>query len=126
MTRTERSTSPRAILKDRSVPRNAMGHELKKDGAGPHNWGSLRLEQELEEGADFDERDEDEDGAAPPPEPKAKDAPPRRQSVTLTEEEKRQAADVRKNALKSPDVDLAAIARSSHAVSHTTDDKNSP
>ena len=58
MTRTERATSPRAILKDRSVPRNAMGQELKKDGAGTHNWGSLRYEQELEDQAQFDEERE--------------------------------------------------------------------
>ena len=73
MTRTERSTSPRAIIKDRSLPRNAMGQELKKDGAGPHNWGSLRLEQELEEGADYDEQRELEEEAGECASP----APPR-------------------------------------------------
>ena len=55
MTRTERATSPRAIIKDRSEARNAMGKEMTKKGAGPHNWGSLMDERELEEAALEDE-----------------------------------------------------------------------
>ena len=47
-------------MKDRSLPRNAMGQEHKKDGAGLHNWGSLRYEQELEEEAEQDEEREHE------------------------------------------------------------------
>ncbi|EKM57322.1 uncharacterized protein PHACADRAFT_255021 [Phanerochaete carnosa HHB-10118-sp] len=125
MTRTERSTSLRAIMKDRSQPRNAMGQELKKDGAGPHNWGALRYEQELEEDAQFDgEREYDGEEAPVPREEGTTSA--RRPSVTLTEEEKRRAAEIRKNALRSPDVDLAAIARSSHAVSHSQDEQPTP
>lgn len=62
MTRTERATSPRAILKDRSEPRNAMGKEMAKNGAGPHNWGSLMDERELEEAALEDEEREFADG----------------------------------------------------------------
>lgn len=63
MTRTERATSPRAIIKDRSESRNAMGRDMAKGGAGPHNWGSLMNERELEDAADEDEeRELEEEG----------------------------------------------------------------
>lgn len=81
MTRTERATSPRAILKDRYVTHNITithvsyslhissvfsatinkllrsesksGYDksLRKGGAGPHNWGAVREELELERDA---------------------------------------------------------------------------
>ena len=64
MTRTERATSPRAIIKDRSLPRNAMGKEIAKGGAGRHNWGSDLNEDELEEAAYADEQRElEEEGS---------------------------------------------------------------
>ncbi|KAI0074265.1 hypothetical protein K474DRAFT_1665608 [Panus rudis PR-1116 ss-1] len=63
MTRTERASYPRAIVKDRSEPKNAMDKRIPKNGAGPHNWGSLEDEPELEAQAEYDEEQElQEDG----------------------------------------------------------------
>lgn len=55
MTRTERATSPRAIIKDRSESKTGIDKHTPKNGAGPHNWGSLMDERELEEAAVYDE-----------------------------------------------------------------------
>jgi hypothetical protein len=59
MTRTERSHSLRALLKDRSEARNGMDSSVPKGGAGGHNWGSLDQAREItalvDEDADFDE-----------------------------------------------------------------------
>lgn len=65
MTRTERSVFPRAMLKDRSESRSGLDKSLRKNGAGPHNWGSLDDERELEyaamddEGIEAEEADDD-------------------------------------------------------------------
>jgi hypothetical protein len=45
MTRTERAVFPRAIIKDRHLNRSGLDRSLRKEGAGPHNWG--RPEDEL-------------------------------------------------------------------------------
>jgi hypothetical protein len=119
MTRTERATSPRAMMKDRSEPRNGMGRDMAKGGAGPHNWGSLINERELEDTAREDEeRELEEEGSeyehsqpmdacsmccpvsTAPLETETTPAAPRKTSVSMTDEEKAQAAKVRKNALK--------------------------
>ena len=61
MTRTARSAYPSALNKDRSEAKNGMDKHIPKKGAGPHNWGRLEDELELEsaaledEQADFDE-----------------------------------------------------------------------
>lgn len=55
MTRTERATSLRAILKDRSESKTGIDKHMPKNGAGTHNWGSLMDERELEEAAVYDE-----------------------------------------------------------------------
>lgn len=55
MTRTERATSPRAIIKDRSESKSGIDKHTPKNGAGPHNWGSLHDELELEASAEYDE-----------------------------------------------------------------------
>lgn len=55
MTRTERATSPRAIIKDRSESKSGIDKHTPKNGAGPHNWGSLHDELELEAAAEYDE-----------------------------------------------------------------------
>lgn len=53
MTRTARAAFPRAIIKDRSQSRSGLNKEMKKGGAGGHNWGKLgevNDEDELEYG----------------------------------------------------------------------------
>lgn len=74
MTRTARSASIKAMIKDRSESRSGLDKSLRKNGGGQHNWGSIADERELEvaamhdEEADFDEevdeetRSEDSDG----------------------------------------------------------------
>lgn len=58
MTRTERATSPRALMKDRSEARNGYDNSLRKGGAGAHNWGSLDDEGRFErEGLDDEAED---------------------------------------------------------------------
>jgi hypothetical protein len=55
MTRTERSLSPRAIIKDRSESKSGMDKALRKGGAGSHNWGNINEEYLLETEALDDE-----------------------------------------------------------------------
>jgi hypothetical protein len=64
MTRTERSHSLRALVKDRSEARNGMDNSLRKDGAGAHNWGSIHTEYDHEIAGIADEVEEFEDQAA--------------------------------------------------------------
>ena len=63
MTRTERSHSLRALVKDRSEARNGMDNSLPKGGAGAHNWGSIHLERDHENAAIADEDEEFEEQA---------------------------------------------------------------
>ena len=58
MTRTERASFPRAIIKDRAESKSGMDKSTPKQGAGTHNWGSLIDERELEEAADLDEEND--------------------------------------------------------------------
>lgn len=58
MTRTERATSLRAIVKDRSESKTGIDKHTPKNGAGTHNWGSLMDERDLEEQAAYDEERE--------------------------------------------------------------------
>ncbi|KAL4243382.1 Hyaluronan/mRNA-binding protein domain-containing protein [Abortiporus biennis] len=112
MTRTERATYPRAILKDRTESKSGMDKHTPKQGAGTHNWGSLMDERELEDEAAFDEqRDAGINGT------KAENKGAERRTSSVTEEDREKAREFRKNALKSGEVDLAAIARTSAAVS---------
>ena len=61
MTRTARASYPNALNKDRSEAKNGMDKHIPKKGAGPHNWGRLEDELDLEnaalqdEEADFEE-----------------------------------------------------------------------
>ncbi|KAJ7802531.1 hypothetical protein B0H14DRAFT_2732641 [Mycena olivaceomarginata] len=48
MTRTARSASLRSILKDRSESKTGLNNNLRKNGGGAHNWGSLENERDLE------------------------------------------------------------------------------
>lgn len=58
MTRTERATSPRAIIKDRSESKTGIDKRTPKGGAGTHNWGSLMDERILEDAAAYDQERE--------------------------------------------------------------------
>ncbi|KAJ7742591.1 hypothetical protein B0H16DRAFT_1563077 [Mycena metata] len=48
MTRTSRSASLRSVLKDRSESKTGLNNNLRKNGGGAHNWGSLENERDLE------------------------------------------------------------------------------
>ncbi|CAE6512195.1 unnamed protein product, partial [Rhizoctonia solani] len=108
MTRTERAAYPRAMLKDRlnsSEARNGMDKSMKKGGAAG-GWGTLH--DEIEVGHDnYDERDEarDEVGDNMTTSSGLSDARkspelPRRSSITMTDEEKRDAKEFRAGAFK--------------------------
>lgn len=117
MTRTERATSLRAIIKDRSESKSGIDKRTPKGGAGTHNWGSLEDERDLEEAALYDEENDHGDEAgmsqlrgvincdsdSPLSTAQRPAASQRKASVSgLTEEERQQALQFRKNALKSP------------------------
>ncbi|CAE6480529.1 unnamed protein product [Rhizoctonia solani] len=121
MTRTERSAYPRAVLKDRSEARNGMDRSLKKGGAAG-GWGTIQ--DEIAGGQDDYEREEarDEVGDNMTTSSGMSDARkspemPRRASITMTDEERRDAKELRTGAFKNGEIDLAAIARTSSAVS---------
>ena len=123
MTRTERSQSLRALIKDRSEARNGMDNSLPKGGAGGHNWGTPGSKYDYESAALDDEGAELEDQAgevggkrrladvrlrpsvltphptAPNSQPKK--AVPARRTSSVTDEDRENALKIRKNALKS-------------------------
>ncbi|VDB95901.1 unnamed protein product [Peniophora sp. CBMAI 1063] len=111
MTRTERAIHPRAIAKDASVSRNGLNGNMRKGGAGAHNWGTVDDEARYEYEADvFDNETavtEEKDVEAERP------VMPR----TISEEERSKAIAARKRALSKGDIDLSEIARTSSAVS---------
>ncbi|KAF8752197.1 peptidyl-prolyl cis-trans isomerase [Rhizoctonia solani] len=118
MTRTERAAYPRAINKDRSEPRNGMDKSMRKGGAAG-GWGTI--DDEIAVGQDDYEREEGRDEVADDltnstisgKSPEI----PRRSSISMTDEERRDAKDFRAHALKDGETDLAAIARTSSAAS---------
>jgi len=115
MTRTERSLSPRAIIKDRSESKTGMDKALRKGGGGSHNWGNINEEYDLETEALDDERQvlaDNKEESGDKPELAGRTSIP-------SEEELNAAREIRKRALKDG-VDLASIARSSSAVSSAT------
>ncbi|KIM24939.1 hypothetical protein M408DRAFT_331424 [Serendipita vermifera MAFF 305830] len=66
MTRTARTETRAALIKDRSVPRNGRDKSLQKGGV--HGWGSLKDEADYERAAQEDEEREkleDEETEAP-------------------------------------------------------------
>ncbi|ESK94787.1 hypothetical protein Moror_14180 [Moniliophthora roreri MCA 2997] len=119
MTRTERSAYPRAVLRDRSLSRSGLEKGFRKEGGGAHNWG--RLDDELEhEFAALDDENlelEEEAMAASASSADSEKAPPLSPNSSMTEAEIEAAKQFRKNAFKKGQVDLAAIARTSNAVS---------
>ncbi|KAF8189159.1 hypothetical protein K438DRAFT_1593552 [Mycena galopus ATCC 62051] len=112
MTRTSRSASLRSILKDRSENKTGVNSNMRKNGAGAHNWGSLENEvrflcttltwQKL---------------TRRPPAARPGKSSPTSPVLELSEEDLASARKVRMNAFKNGGVDLAAIARTSVAVS---------
>ncbi|KIM25707.1 hypothetical protein M408DRAFT_331057 [Serendipita vermifera MAFF 305830] len=143
MTRTARSTHPRAMLKDRSESRNGLDKTVKKGGAGAHSWGDVM--EELEDNWD-DVGEESQDNLKPETQPEitatdqkerlqpdTDNAPsdpvalPQRRStrrraasvsVSYTEEELETAKQFRTHVFGSGVVDLASIARTSAAVAN--------
>ncbi|CAL1710184.1 unnamed protein product [Somion occarium] len=123
MTRTERASYPRALRKDRSEPKNAMNKRIPKQGAGPHNWGAIDDQLELESAAEADEEVELEREGVKPGE--ASEEVPRPSSVgsrrassgSLTDEEREKARLTRLHAMARDDIDLNTIARTSSVVS---------
>ncbi|KAI5117414.1 hypothetical protein M0805_005474 [Coniferiporia weirii] len=122
MTRTERATSPRAILKDRSESKSGYDKSLRKGGAGPHNWGSMRDELELEREALEDAHLDNEDVSSAPIAANAAvrpqvDGPPSDVPRSpVSEDDIEKAREFRARGLKG-DIDLAAIARTSAGAS---------
>lgn len=45
MTRTERATFPRALIRDRSESKSGLDKSLRKGGSGLYNWGSIHDEE---------------------------------------------------------------------------------
>ncbi|KAI0658072.1 hypothetical protein C8Q70DRAFT_1107001 [Cubamyces menziesii] len=118
MTRTARASYPSAINKDRSEAKNGMDKHIPKGGAGPHNWGRLEDEYELESAALEDEQAEFEETTGKASVNRDAERPQtERRGSSLTPEEVQQGIEFRKKALKSPDVDLASIARTAPAIS---------
>ncbi|KAJ7118417.1 hypothetical protein C8R43DRAFT_1153411 [Mycena crocata] len=117
MTRTSRSASLRSVLKDRSESKTGLNNALRKNGGGAHNWGSLENERDLEfAGIDdgqqeLDELEDNDDDSA------SAHSDERTSLLSRSEEEIATARKFRMNAFKGEGVDLAAIARTSAAVS---------
>ncbi|KAJ8521593.1 hypothetical protein ONZ45_g1777 [Pleurotus djamor] len=112
MTRTERSVNPRAVIRDRSESKSGLDKSMPKNGAGTHNWGSFADERELEDAALADEQQDLGNARS-----KSHDKSPVRSPSGMTPEDVQKAKEFRKNALKADGIDLAAIARTSAAVS---------
>ncbi|CDO76135.1 hypothetical protein BN946_scf184332.g5 [Trametes cinnabarina] len=119
MTRTVRASYPDALAKDRSEPKNGMDKHIPKDGAGPHNWGRLEDEYELEAAAIEDEQAEleEETGGQVSVNESANRPRAERRGSELTPEEIKEGIAFRKKALKSPDADLTTIARTAPVIS---------
>ncbi|KAF8625071.1 hypothetical protein AX15_005553 [Amanita polypyramis BW_CC] len=122
MTRTERASYPRAIMRDRSLSRSGLGPQIRKGGAGRHNWGDLEYqalgdeERELEELPEEEKLDEETQSESKMRQKDTEKPGLNRTGSSMSEEELQQAMNIRKNALKK-DIDLATIARTSSAVS---------
>ncbi|PFH50873.1 hypothetical protein AMATHDRAFT_104992, partial [Amanita thiersii Skay4041] len=118
MTRTARASYPRAVNRDRSESKSGLDASLRKGGAGRHNWGGIANERDLEAAAMRDEEFDEEEEEVPNRSCEEDKKPDMSRSAsTISEEEVQSAKKFRKNALKSKDIDLAAIARTSSALS---------
>ncbi|KAM6501217.1 hypothetical protein JOM56_004231 [Amanita muscaria] len=123
MTRTERASYPRAVIRDRSMSRTGLDNHIRKGGAGRHNWGGIQDEPKLElEALSDEERElaEENEGSIPNGDARGQDNKKpilSKSTSSLSAEELQAAKTIRKNALKKKDIDLATIARTSSAVS---------
>ncbi|KZO94597.1 hypothetical protein CALVIDRAFT_194600 [Calocera viscosa TUFC12733] len=120
MTRTQRSTDPHALIKDRSEARNGLDKSIKKQGGGPHSWGSLKDEAQIELDAAEDEGFEEEVGDEDAVRKQDPFVPTPVSPVELTQEEQKakvEAINIRTGMKNGGPLDLNAIAQSSHAVS---------
>ena len=61
MTRTERASYPRALMKDRSESRSGLDPNVRKAGGGQHNWGKIQDEYQIETMAEQEVRREEEE-----------------------------------------------------------------
>jgi len=120
MTRTARAAFPRAIIKDRSQSRSGLKKEMKKGGAGGHNWGKLgevNDEDELEYGRYDSEGETEISSSFGSTISDVSQATPRKRSSSVPNDKDIEAAkQLRKHAFDAG-VDLATIARSSVALS---------
>ncbi|KAJ7023465.1 hypothetical protein C8F04DRAFT_1134435 [Mycena alexandri] len=123
MTRTSRSASLRSVLKDRSESKTGLNNNLRKNGGGAHNWGSLENERDLEfAGIDDGQQEldeelgDDDDSQSAHSDELTSSKKSSSPVLERSEEEIETARKFRMNAFKG-DVDLAAIARTSAAVS---------
>jgi len=130
MTRTARASYPRAIAKDRSLSRTGLDRSIHKHGAGQHNWGSIldhtkRYDFDEEENdipEDSDEFQWTDDTSSSVDTADSTDVSPggtrnRAASINVTEDDRTRALQFRKGSFSRNDIDLAAIARTSAAVS---------
>ncbi|KZV92346.1 hypothetical protein EXIGLDRAFT_749733 [Exidia glandulosa HHB12029] len=113
MTRTERATHPRALVKDRSESKSGLDKRVQKNGAGAHGWGSLADEYDHEFAGQV--LDDDSDTEAATPAAGSKPIPVRRSSGEPTDEDRESAKQLR----AKKDLDLGSIARTSAAVSQS-------
>ncbi|KAG5351148.1 hypothetical protein C0989_007738 [Termitomyces sp. Mn162] len=132
MTRTARSSFPRAINRDRSESKSGLDKSIRKNGAGAHSWGSIADEREHELAAMDDEEYDMEqeslsDNLSSSSESLEEKKPAfERSNSTLTSDDLENAKQFRKNALKTNNLDLSAIARTSSAVSTSPKSTVSP
>ncbi|KAJ6552241.1 hypothetical protein DFH09DRAFT_1366350 [Mycena vulgaris] len=123
MTRTSRSASLRSVLKDRSESKTGLNNSLRKNGGGAHNWGSLENERDLEFAGigdgqqELEELEDDDDSHSAHSDEPTSYKKPASPVLERSEEDIATARKFRMNAFKGDGVDLAAIARTSAAVS---------
>jgi len=91
MTRTERSTHPRAIIRDRSESKSGLDKRVQKNGGGAHSWGALADDVEW-----ANEMLDDADAALEDNTPKVK----RKSSKDAPKMERRMSDEERNEALK--------------------------
>ncbi|GLB39639.1 putative expressed protein [Lyophyllum shimeji] len=124
MTRTARAQYPRAIARDRSIPKNARDKSFAKNGAGPHNWGDMSREHQHELFAMEDEdRELDEEGIVPSDTSSMLSETLEERAFSYqagsnvtSNEDLETARRFRFKALKRRELDLSAIARTSSAA----------
>ncbi|KAG5643937.1 hypothetical protein DXG03_009349 [Asterophora parasitica] len=125
MTRTARASFPRAIVRDRSESKSGLDKSVRKNGGGPHNWGSLADEKDLEFAALDDEEleleeelGESTDNLSAQSDSSLEDKKPgvQRTTISRSNDELKTARKFRKHALKNGNLDLSDIARTSSAV----------